>query len=212
MRAMIYVLSIFLCFSSALADAPADLVEGLDSGPYAKLRMKYEVTFMKFDIAYVGAQLTSELGREVGLLVEGKEHSKELGAEIGELLVAADSVLLSMDFLRDAGLDKFMKGHQRNLDAAYKTEIITEAEKEEILLGIEEDMAPIKERGVKKHDQVYYRIDGDQVRTVYVDAEGAVLIDVTHVSPSWAEGLKGSFFCLESKFHKKLIKPLFEKT
>jgi hypothetical protein len=211
MRSTAIVFLSLLLPSSALADAPADLVEGLDNGPYSELRMKYEVTFMKFDIAYVGAKLPGDVGHEVGLLVQGKEYSKELGGEVAALLLDSESVLLSMDFLRDSGIDKFMKGHQRNLDAAYKTEIITEAEKEKILLGIEQDMAPIQERGVKKHDQVYYRIDGDQVRTVYIDAEGEVLIDVTHVSASWARGLTGSFFCRESKFRKKLIKPLFEK-
>ena len=64
-----------------------------------------------------------------------------------------------------------------------------------ILAGIEEDMASLQERGIKKNDVVYYRVEGDQVRTVYIGSEGEGLLNLSRTDPAWARAFRAGWFC-----------------
>jgi hypothetical protein len=194
----------------AHATPPADLTIGVGDGPHTKMLFKYEVTFMKFDVANVGAMVPPAVGFALEPYVEGQKFSEARAHEMGEILVECDPVLLSMEFLRDAGLHKFMKGHERNTEAAQKSGFISEEERAAILAGIEQDMAPVRERGVKKGDAVYFRVQGDDVRTVYIGVDGDELLDITRTDPVWTRAYRAGFFCPESKFRDKLIKSLYE--
>ena len=59
---------------------------------------------------------------------------------------------------------------------------------------------------MRKGDAILYRIDGPTVRIVYLDPEGAVLVDGSYESTDAARGFVGSFLCREATFSENLIK------
>jgi hypothetical protein len=66
------------------------------------------------------------------------------------------------------------------------------------------------ERGIWEGDEVFYRIQGDTLRTIYRSADERILLDQTDVGPASRLSVLGSYFVEGSDFREGLIKSLFE--
>jgi hypothetical protein len=196
--------------STAGAVTLSELGEGLGNVDHSRMAMKFEVTFMKIDVANVAVSLPSETADTIGSVVIAGKHSDDSRDEIRRHLLDVDDALITMTFLRDAGLDKFLKGIRKNLEAALKSELIDEIEYDALWAAAAEHFAFLDERGILKNDVVAYRVDGNSVRTIYQSVDGDVLMDVTMSEEFRGRGLKSAYFGPKSRFGDKLIKSLYE--
>jgi hypothetical protein len=197
-----------LLASPALAGPEAELAQGLGTGAFAALQMRFEVTFMKIDVADVDVRLSSAAAREIERIAPVRDFSDDVADAIAAVLLETDTLLVRMKFRRDADFEKFLNGARNNLDAARRGGVISEEEFGEVYSGLASTMSSLDERGVKKGDTVCYRLDGSTLRIVYLDAGGAALVDESHGGSQWARGIKGSYFSKESRFRDKLIRSL----
>jgi hypothetical protein len=197
-----------LLASPVLAGPEAELAQGLGAGPFAVLQMRFEVTFMKIDVADVDVRLSPAAAQEIERITPAPGFSDDVGDAIEAVLLETDTLLVRMKFRRDADFEKFLNGARNNLNAARRGGVISEDEFGEVYSGLARTMSSLDERGVKKGDVVCYRLDGSTLRIVYMDDAGVALVDESHSGSQWARGIKGSYFSTESRFRDKLIRSL----
>jgi len=68
----------------------------------------------------------------------------------------------------------------------------------------------IKDRGVKKGDEIIYRVRPEGLRSVYRSAAGQVLLDRFEAGRKPTLGMFASYFAPGSDFRELLIKSLFK--
>ncbi len=194
------------------AAADGNLTRGVGSGPNSVMRMKFEVTIMKIDVAFVDVSISPMTSAAIGTLIQNGECAADHADTIGSLVLTADTMLIRMSYLRDSKFDSIIKGTRKGLEAAVRSNVITGDEFDRIWPLLQADLMTLAGRGTMKGDALMFRIDGPQVRTVYTDPSGGHLLDVTYSGSEWARGIKASFFSRESKFSDKLIKSLGNPT
>ncbi|KPK48205.1 MAG: hypothetical protein AMS22_15775, partial [Thiotrichales bacterium SG8_50] len=113
-----------------------------------------------------------------------------------------------IEFLRTVGLDRFLDGIVSNLRRTWQAGILTEAEYEMIAQGLPNWFSPLRERNIIKGDQLFYRIRGDTLRTVFLTVGGQTPIDQTDVGRERGLSVLGGFFVEGSDFREGLLTSL----
>ncbi|MBD3160691.1 MAG: hypothetical protein GF346_00985, partial [Candidatus Eisenbacteria bacterium] len=152
-----------LIVSAAASTALAGLDDGVGLGPRSILRMRFEVTFFKIDVADIEARIPPALAARIAPRVEAGE-SKETVRAISRELADADTLLIEMLYLRDADFDKFSKGILRQLEAARDSDRIDQAELDRMWADLEIQIEPLRDPGISEGTTLAYRVDGDRVR------------------------------------------------
>jgi len=184
--------------------------EGLGETKYGNPGFKFEVTFMKIDVADIEARLTPATAAELeSVVLEGKPNRTRVD-KAAAILQESEISAYRFIFLRDGGTGRFMDGTRSNLDSARKDRIISEPEYLSIWNVYQEIMRPVSERGSYKGDQLLYRIDKGGVRIIYLGKDGDVLVDSIQSGEEWSRGFKGLFTSRDSAFRKNLIRSLWE--
>lgn len=196
--------------SAVARAAEMPFADGVGEGAHARMNMFFEVTFMKIDVAEIDAWLAPETAAQIGEIVAVGKENDDARDRISDALLAADTMLLSMEYARDSGHDRLMKGVRRSMEAAMKSALITEEEMARMYDALASELATLADRGVLEGDRLVYRLDGEVLQVVYADPAGEQLVSATYEGPEWAKGVKGAFFGKESRFRTKLVKSLYE--
>ncbi len=183
---------------------------GLGNTEYSRPAFKFEVSFLKIDVADIEARLNPATASELESVVQEGKADRNRIDRAASILQAAETSAYRFTFLRDGGTDRFLDGTRSNLDSARKDRIINESEYLSIWNVYQAIMRPIKDRGSFRGDQLLYRIGQSSVRIIYVGKDGDVLVDSIQSGEDWARGFKGSFTSRDSAFRKNLIRSLWE--
>ena len=184
--------------------------EGLGETKYGNPAFKFEVTFMKIDVADIEARLTPSTASELESVVQEGKADRNRIDRAAAIMLEAETSAYRFTFLRDGGTGRFLDGIRSNLDSARKDRIISSSEYLSLWNEYQEIMRPIKKRGSFKGDQLLYRIGKSSVRIIYLGKDGDVLVDSIQSEEAWARGFKGSFTSRDSAFRKNLISSLWE--
>lgn len=201
-----------LCLTTAVALGGTldELTWGLGGVHHAAMRMRFEVTFMKIDVADIEALLTPATAVDIGRLVTTSGISKdEKIGRIAERVLAADTLLVRMTYLRDGDFGRFEKGIQSSLEAARESGSLARAERETVWANLSGEFGVLEDRGVRKGEHLVYRVDADRLLIVATTAQGDELLRIERTGPEFARWIKGGYFGEESRFRKRLIESLF---
>ncbi|MEZ4650923.1 MAG: hypothetical protein R3E97_19495 [Candidatus Eisenbacteria bacterium] len=188
----------------------AHLAPTLGNEPASRLGMKFEVTFMKFDVAQLEARLAPTVSALIEPIVRNEARSDEAEEQIATwILDPSAPILLSMEYLRDADYDRFQKGLRISMEQAAASGAITEEEGRELTARLTEESEPLMESGVTKGSVLAHYISGDTVRTVYLEPDGTIRLDVSRDDAILGRALRASWFGEKSRFREKLIRSLF---
>ena len=202
------------CFPALLLLAlagPPDPAAGLGETPGSRLAMKFEVTFMKFDVADVEAFLDPATAERLGEAIGGREWSGDLRRDLEAAMREDDGPFaVRMTLLRDAGLGRFLGGILGGLEEVREGGWITEAEEDSLRGAWEAAFAPLAERGVKKGDAYWSRVEGSSAHILHLDPGGEVQVEFTGEGEVWARAVRGLYFDPDSPFSEKLLRSRVE--
>jgi len=200
-------LGTLLSSSTVLAQAPRD--PDLASGPFARMSMLYEKTFLGIDVARIDVQFDQRTQEQLRQLAQGESYSNELGAKLARVALDAQEVLVQLRFLRNVSLSDFLDGARRNLTRARDAGIISDRGYAGSWQRVNEAFGKLGKRGFREGDRIYYRAHPSGLRTTVVARSGEVLLDVTVDDPEARASMLGGYFAPGSDFRKPLVKSLF---
>ena len=189
----------------------AGLAPTLGNEPASRLEMKFEVTFMKIDVAQLEARVAPTVSALTEPLVRNGQRDDAAKAQIaGWLMDPSAPILLTMEYLRDADYGRFQKGLRISMEQAAASGAITEDEAEKLTAQLTEESAPLEESGVAKGGILAHYISDDTVRTIYLEPDGTILLDRSRDDAILGRALRASWFGEKSRFRDKLLRSLFE--
>lgn len=188
--------------------SPVDTT-GLASGPHASMHALLEKTIFKVDVLTLDIRFGHEATARLDSLVQDRPYDDHLAESVATVALGARDVWARIRFKRGVSLEQFLGGVRDNLRKAEKAHIVTQEQYE----SIEEDLphwyAFLADRRIREGDEMFYRITGDSLHTVYRSAEGEVLLDQIDVGPERRLSVLGGYFAPGSDFRKGLIRSLF---
>lgn len=195
---------------AATQASPIDTTS-LERRPYSEMRMLFEKTIFKVDVLTLEVRFGEETARRLGAFVRELGRTSEAKDSIAAVATHATDAWARIEFKRDVSLSQFLDGVDDNMRRALEAGIIEEPDYRLVADGMPRWFAFLAEDGIRKGDQVLYRIRGDTLRTVFRTAEGEVRLDQKDVGPERRLTLLGSYFAPKSNFRDKLIRSLFEE-
>lgn len=207
-------IAIFPMLTATLVGQSADLpatpnLEGLGNAAYSHMRTKLEKTIFKVDVLDVDVWLGEADAQRLGGWVKGKSYSDRLADSVSAVAIHSRDALVRIQFLRDISLSQFLDGIDENMRHLPEEGILQRSDYERISAGLSVWFDFLTEGGIQKEDEVFYRIRGDTLRTMYRSADGRILLDQTDVGPASRLSVLGSYFVRGSDFREDLIKSLF---
>lgn len=177
----------------------------------AHMHMLLEKTIFKVDVLTVDVWFGDADAQRIEALFSEQERGRELERTIAEVAIHSRDAYVRLVFVRDnVSLDQFVDGIRDDLGKVPEAGIITETDYEEISANLPVWFGFLKERRIRKGDEIRYRVSGDTLRTQYVGVEGDVLLDQTDVGAVNRLSVMGSYFVEKSSFREKLIRSLVQ--
>lgn len=187
---------------------------GLGGGPHAHMHMLLEKTLFRVDVLTLDVRLGVEATRRVEALLDGAGPNgggvdgDRLRDSLAAVALDARDVWARIEFQRDVSLDRFLGGVRDNLREATRAGVIQPVTFHAISDALPRWYAFLADRGIRTGDEMYYRIRGDSLHTVYVGTDGTVLLDQVDVGPERRQSVLGGYFAPGTDFREKLIDSL----
>jgi len=189
--------------------APVDVAD-LVAGPHSTMEMLYERTIFRVDVLRLTIVLGAATTAGIEPMIAAHSYSNELAASLAETALEARDVLVRTRFLRNLTIRQFLDATAENLTAARDGGLITDEERHELLADMEPAWEPFRARGILAGDSTWYRIRGDRVDVVFLDAvDGSTPVNFTVVSPKHRRAVLGGYLTPSSDFREPLLRSLF---
>ena len=190
--------------------APVDTTS-LSDAPHGRMQMLWEKTIFKVDVLTLEVRFDHAVAQQFAQLVQGREMSSVLADSIAAVAVEATDVWARIRFERNVSLNQFVDGVRDNAGAARDAGLITDSEFAEIYDGLPQWYAFLADTAIKDGDEMFYRIRGDTLRTIYRTVTGETRLDRTDVGRFRRLSVMGGYFAPKSDFRKGLIASLFDR-
>lgn len=195
-------------FPSWLHASPVD-ADGLAPGPFGRMEMLYERTIFRVDVLHLTLLFGPETAAELERLTAGARFDSALTEPVAEAALSATEVLIRGRFLRDIDLEQFLEGVDDNLRNARTAGMLSEREAERIAAGLAEEYAPLRDRGIRAGDTIWYRVSGDRVQSVLEQGDGQRPVALSLAGSEHRRAVLASYLAPDSDFRLGLVRSLF---
>lgn len=190
------------------AEAPVE-TRGLASGPYASMEMLYERTILRVNVLHLTLRFDPDTAQRLERLAAGNRYHAALAETVVDTALEATDVLVRTRFLRAVSLGQYLDGIRGNLADARVAGYLTPEEETAIGAGIGEEYEPLRDRGIRAGDTVWYRVRGDRLDVVLEAANGDQPLEITVEGPEHRRAVLGGYLAPGSDFREPLVRSLF---
>lgn len=192
--------------------APPLDTASLATGPFSAMEMLYERTIFGVDVLRLTLRFGPETAERLRALARGRERSDVPKDSVAAVAADARDALVRSRFVRDVSYEQWLDGIRRNLSTAWERGYLglDEAGFGALLDELERSYVPLRERGIREGEVVWYRIRGDTVLFRIEARDGRRLVDETTVGESYRRSVLWSYLAPGSDFREGLIGSLFE--
>lgn len=185
-------------------------LENLGFGPYQEMSALLEVTIFNIDVLQLTIRVGPGTAARLEAVTEGHdEYSDELGDSVAAVMLDVDDAWARQVFKRGVGLGRLTSGMRETSERAAAAGFIRQEYADEFAANLPVWFGFLEqEGGAKEGDAIYFRVWGDEVRTVYRTVDGRVLMDEVGVSAEGRRGSIPSFFAPDTRFRKRLVESL----
>jgi hypothetical protein len=185
-------------------------ISTLGRAQFSRMHTKLEKTIFKVDVLAVDVWLGDEDAAQVERRVAGKSYTNELAESVADVAIHSQDAFIRIEFLRDVSLEQFLDGVDENLRRVPEAGIIERSDYLMISERLPSWFGFLEEGGIRKGDQILYRIRGDSLTTQFLTVTGESLLDQTDVGPERRRAVLGSYFVRKSDFSEGLVRSLLE--
>ena len=199
-----------LLVSLMAAQQPSFDLDSLASGPFARMSTLYEKKFLFFsvDVLTLEIRFGSEVAEKVKSLLQNGDEPSEVADSIAETAIHAQDAFVHIRFLRDISLKRFIQEARQSTKLVRNAGIIDNPNYEQISENLPIWYASLANRGIRKGDEMFYRIRGESLRTVYRGVDEAIYVDQEDQGGVGPLAVLGGYFVAKSEFRKGLLQSL----
>lgn len=181
----------------------------LAEGPYARMEMLLERTIFRVNVLTLTVRLGPDDAARIRALATGRARSPAIEDSIARTAARSTNAFARIEFRRTISLGQFVGAVRSNLRKAVADDYLSETDGRRIGDALPRWFSFLEERKIHAGDRILYRIRGDTLRTVFLSADGDVLLDQTDVGPERRLAVLGSYFAEGSDFRRGLLRSLF---
>lgn len=185
-------------------EVPVDTAD-LATGPFATMQMLVEKSIFKVDVLTAEIRLGPAAATEIERLVRDAGDDRTARDGVARAAYEASEALVRIDYLRGFDAARMREGILRNLRGAVEAGWISERDHGRIGEMLPEWLGFLDGRGVREGDEMWVRVRGEAVRTVYRDPSGRILADWTAVDALRRRAVLGRYFAPGSDFEEGLV-------
>ena len=202
---------IVLLVSLMAAQRPLFDLGSLDTGPFSRMSTLYETRFLFFNIDVLSLEIRfgSEVAEKVKSFVQSGEEPSQIADSIADTAMHAQDAFVQIRFLRDISLKRFIQEARQSTKLVREAGVIDDPTYEHISENLPIWYASLAKRGIKEGDEMFYRIRGESLRTVYRGVDEAIYVDQEDTGRRASLALLGGYFVAKSEFRKGLLQSLF---
>lgn len=195
---------------TAAQEPPLDTAS-LADGPWSRMEMLLERTIFRVNVLTLTVRLGPEPAGRIEELVRAGGAAEAVEDSVARVAARATDAFARLEFRRTVSLERFVREVRANLGRAVADGYLGEADARRIGAGMPRWFSFLEERKIREGDRILYRVRGDTLRTLFVAADGEVLLDQTDVGPERRLAVLGSYFARGSDFRLPLIRSLLER-
>ncbi len=205
---------IVLLVSLMAAPLPLFDLGSLATGPFSRMSTVYEKGFLFFSVEVMSLDVRfgSEVAEKMKSLVQNGDEPSEIADSIADTAIHAQDVLVSVHFLRDISLNRFVQEARESTKLVLEAGVIDNPGYEHISKNLPVWYASLAKRGIREGDEMFYRIRGESLRLVYRGVDGTIYVDQEDKGRLFPLSVLGCYFVEKSKFRKGLIQSLFHES
>jgi hypothetical protein len=178
--------------------------------PQVVIETLLEKTIFKVDVLRLRLRFDHETtARLRELATDGPGHAST--DSIASVVLASTDVWARIRFERDVSLSQFIDGVLDDLERAVDAGIVSEAEFDRLQANLPQWFGFLEARRIHDGDELWYRIRGDTLRTLFVGGSGEVLLDQTDVGSGARLAVLGGYFAPGTDLRDGLIQSVFEQ-
>jgi len=200
-----------LLVSLMAAQGPLFDLGSLATGPFARMSTLYEKSFLFFNIDVLSLEIRfgNEVAEKLKSLVQKGDEPSQVADSIADTALHAQDALVHIRFLRNISLNRFIQEARENTKLVRDAGIIDTPSYEHISKNLPIWYASLATRGIREGDEMFYRIRGESLRTVYRGVDEEIYVDQEDQGRVAPLALLGGYFVAKSKFRKGLLQSLF---
>lgn len=176
---------------------------------YGHMNMLLEKSIFKVDVLTLDVFIDDEVAGRLESIIDGREYTNDIADSIVQTVITAHEALAHITFLRSVSAHQFLDAVDDDMKRAVDSELLAEADYRRIMDSLPASFKFLDSLQVQKGDEIWYRIRGDTLRTVYRRADGTMELDQTDVGAHRPQSVLGTYFAEKSSFRKGLIRSLF---
>jgi hypothetical protein len=174
------------------------------------MHMVLQKTIFRVNAALVDMNFDNKTTESLQALTK-QPYSEALENEVVKIIYGAAEAKVTLLFERSASQSRFLSEIESDMKCALKSGEVTQVEYQGIMDKIIQKFSPLKERGLKKGDQLTYQVQGDKVTTTFRAGEEQSIVSQTDVGRVPRQSVLSSYFAKCSEFREKLVRSLFER-
>ncbi len=194
--------------SLAQANAPVDTdgIAAVTAPPRMSTRL--EKTIFKVDVLTVELRFDAATDRRLHRAIPTGAMDGASADSIVATVLAAEGAFIRVRFERSISLEQFLDGLQDSARRARDAGIILPATFDDIVARSPVWYGFLRDRRILDGDEMFYRIRGDTLQTVYRGFDGAVLLNQVDVGRQNVLAVLGGYLAPKSDFRKGLLRSL----
>lgn len=188
-------------------------VDELHSAAPAHMSMTYEkgFLFVQVDVLDLDIRLGQESGEVIRELASRRKIDSAIADSIATLAIGSRDALITITFLRNIGLDRFISEARKTTRRVWERGIIDKEEYDRVDRDLPSWYRSLEERGIRKGDRMFYRIQDDRLHTVFQDEAGHLFVDQVDEGSGPRRSVLGGYFVDGSDFRDPLIRSLVDR-
>jgi hypothetical protein len=180
----------------------------LSQGPYSRMHMLLEKTFLRVNVLTVEVQVGEPTRQRIQKLAAGSDRLDPVEEPIVAAVLDADHVLVTLEFQRGVEFDRWLEEVRKSLQTANKAGLVPASMLNEVSARLPEWFKPFTERGWADGDRIVYRGYPESMRTLALTAAGEMLVDRTDPTAAAKRSMLAGYFAPGTDFRKPLVASL----
>ena len=167
-----------------------------------------EKTFLKVDVLTVDVCFDAATAERFAAIASAGRLTGAAADSIARAALAGRLAIGRIQFVRSVSLDQFIEGIAEDQRKAVRAGFLPDSVFRAISRGLPVWFAFLEERGIRKGDQLLYELESESIRTVFVGADGKVLLDQTDPGRERRNSVLATWLAPGSSFRPGLLRSL----